>query len=182
MGLEKDQEIVDFVLNNQLDRGFKLLVSSYHQKVYWQVRRMVLIHEDADDVTQNVFIKIFQNLQTFRNESKLSSWIFRIAYNESLNFIHKRAKEIHQSADDYAVAMVDQLEHDEYFEGDAAELKLQKAISLLPEKQRVVFMMKYYDEMKYEDISAVLETSVGALKASYHHAVKKIEQYILNFD
>lgn len=180
--MEKDQEIVDLVANNQLEKGFKLLVNIYHQNVYWQVRRMVLIHEDADDVTQNIFIKVYQNLESFRNESKLSSWIFRIAYNESLNFIHKRAKEIHQSSDDYALNLVDRLENDEYFDGDEAELKLQRAISRLPEKQRVVFMMKYYEEMKYEDISNVLETSIGALKASYHHAVKKIEKYILELD
>ena len=180
--LDKDQEIIDLILDKQLDKGFKLLVGSYHQKVYWQVRRMVLIHEDADDVTQNIFIKIFQHLKDFRSEAKLSSWIYRIAYNESINFIQKRAKEIHTSVEDYTVSKVEDLEDDVYYTGDEIDLKLQKAIAKLPEKQRVIFMMKYYDEMKYEDISVVLETSVGALKASYHHAVKKIEQFIKEED
>ena len=143
---------------------------------------MVLIHEDADDVTQNIFIKIFQNLSSFRNESKLSSWIFRIAYNESINFIQKRAKEIHCSSDEYTLDIVESLEQDQYYTGDEIDLKLQKAIAKLPEKQRVIFMMKYYDELKYDEMSIILDTSVGALKASYHHAVKKIEQFIKDAD
>ena len=178
--LDKDQEIIGLIKSGQLEKGFKLLVSEYHQKIYWQVRRLVLIHDDADDVTQNIFIKIYQNLGDFRNEAKLSSWIYRIAYNESINFIQKRAKEIHQSVEDYSVSVADHLLDDEYFDGDKAEIVLQKAIAILPEKQRVIFMMKYYDELKYEEISQILETSVGALKASYHHAVKKIEQFIQN--
>ena len=180
--LEKDQVIIDFIVGKQVDKGFNLLVKSYHQKVYWQVRRMVLVHEDADDVTQNIFIKIFQHLKDFRSEAKLSSWIYRIAYNESLNFLQKRAKEIHRSTEDYTLGIVDQLEDDQYYSGEEIDLKLQKAIALLPEKQRVIFMMKYYDELKYEDISVILETSVGGLKASYHHAVKKIEQFIKESD
>ena len=178
--MDKDQEIIKLVKESQLEEGFRLLVSEYHQKIYWQVRRMVLIHEDADDVTQNIFIKIYQYLGDFRNEAKLSSWIYRIAYNESINFIHKRAKEIHQSVEDYTYFLADHLEEDHYFNGDEAEIILQKAIAKLPEKQRIIFMMKYYDELKYEEISMILETSVGALKASYHHAVKKIEQFITN--
>lgn len=180
--LDKDQEIIDLIVSQQIDKGFKLLVGSYHQKVYWQVRCMVLIHEDADDVTQNIFIKIFQHLKDFRSEAKLSSWIYRIAYNESINFIQKRAKEIHQSAEDYTLGVVDQLEDDQYYSGEEIDLKLQKAIAQLPEKQRVIFMLKYYDEMKYEEISSILDTSVGGLKASYHHAVKKIEQFIKESD
>lgn len=180
--MEKDQEIINLVSNRHIEQGFKLLVKIYHQKVYWQVRRMVLIHEDADDVTQNIFIKIFQNLSSFRNESKLSSWIFRIAYNESINFIQKRAKEIHCSSDEYTLDIVESLEQDQYYTGDEIDLKLQKAIAKLPEKQRVIFMMKYYDELKYDEMSIILDTSVGALKASYHHAVKKIEQFIKDAD
>lgn len=176
--MEKDQEIINLVENDRIEQGFKLLVNEYHQKVYWQVRRMVLIHEDADDVTQNIFIKIFQNLSTFRKEAKLSSWIFRIAYNESINFIQKRAKEIHCSSEDYTQDVVEHLEDDPFYSGDEIDLLLQKAIAHLPEKQRIIFMMKYYDELKYEEIASILETSVGALKASYHHAVKKIEQFI----
>ena len=177
-----EKEILKYIELNDLNSAFKLIVKQYSQQVYWQVRRMVLIHEDADDVTQNIFIKIFQHLGEFRKESKLSSWIYRIAYNESLNFIQKRAKEIHQSTDEYAAQVVDHLEEDPYFTGDEAELKLQKAIASLPEKQRIIFMMKYYDDLKYEEISSILNTSVGALKASYHHAVKKIEQLILETD
>ncbi len=176
--LDKDQQIIDLIKEAQLEKGFKLLVNHYHQKIYWQVRRMVLIHEDADDVTQNIFIKIYQYLGDFRNEAKLSSWIYRIAYNESINFMQKRAKEIHQSVEDYTLAITDHLQEDDYFDGDEAEIILQKAIANLPEKQRIIFMMKYYDELKYEEISSILDTSVGALKASYHHAVKKIEQFI----
>ena len=178
--MDTDQEIINLIKEAQFEKGFRLLVGKYHQKIYWQVRRMVLIHEDADDVTQNIFIKIYQYLGDFRNEAKLSSWIFRIAYNESINFIHKRAKEIHQSVEDYTLSVADHLLEDDYFDGDAAEIILQKAIAKLPEKQRVIFMMKYYDELKYEEISTILDTSVGALKASYHHAVKKIEQFIAN--
>lgn len=170
------------MLSNQIDLAFKLLVETYSQKVYWQVRRMVLIHEDADDVTQNVFIKIFQHLKDFRNESKLSSWIYRIAYNEAINFIQKRAKENHLTVDDYAFELTNKLEDDPFFEGDEAELKLQKAIQSLPEKQRIIFKLKYFEELKYDDIAVILETSVGGLKANYHHAVKKIEKYILEND
>ncbi|MGV0923196.1 RNA polymerase sigma factor [Empedobacter tilapiae] len=177
-----DQIILNYILNKDLETAFKLIIKDYHQKVYWQVRRMVLIHEDADDIAQNVFIKIYQNLSSFKNESKLSTWIFRITYNETINFIHKNAKEQNVSFEDYSMNIADDLSTDEYFTGDEIELKLQKAIASLPEKQRVVFMMKYYDEMKYEQISEILGTSVGALKASYHHAVTKIKEFLENED
>ncbi|MGV0829990.1 RNA polymerase sigma factor [Empedobacter brevis] len=176
-----DQLISTSQLKEDLDQTFKLIVKDYHQKVYWQVRRMVLIHEDADDITQNVFIKIYQNLSSFKNQSKLSTWIFRITYNETINFIHKNAKENNISFEDYSMNVADNLSSDEYFTGDEIEQKLQKAIASLPEKQRLVFMMKYYEELKYEQISDILGTSVGALKASYHHAVTKIKE-ILEFD
>lgn len=139
---------------------------------------MVLIHEDADDITQNVFIKIYQNLSNFKNESKISTWIFRITYNETINYINKNAKERNVSFEDYSIDVVDQLSSDEYYSGDEIDLKLQKAIASLPEKQRTVFLMKYFDELKYEQISEILGTSVGALKASYHHAVSKIKQFL----
>lgn len=177
-----DQKILDHILNKDWEQAFKLLVKDYHQRVYWQIRRMVLIHEDADDIAQNVFIKIYQNLNSFKNESKLSTWIFRITYNETINFIHKNAKEQNVSFEDYSMNIADDLSTDEYFTGDEIELKLQKAISSLPEKQRVVFMMKYYDEMKYEQISEISGTSVGALKASYHHAVTKIKEFLEDED
>lgn len=177
-----DQKILDHILNKDWEQAFKLLVKEYQQRVYWQIRRMVLIHEDADDIAQNVFIKIYQNLNSFKNESKLSTWIFRIAYNETINFIHKNAKEQNVSFEDYSMNIADNLSTDEYFTGDEIELKLQKAIASLPEKQRVVFMMKYYDEMKYEQISEISGTSVGALKASYHHAVTKIKEFLEDQD
>ena len=177
-----DQKILDHILNKDWEQAFKLLVKDYHQRVYWQIRRMLLIHEDADDIAQNVFIKIYQNLNSFKNESKLSTWIFRITYNETINFIHKNAKEQNVSFEDYSMNIADDLSTDEYYTGDEIELKLQKAIASLPEKQRVVFMMKYYDEMKYEQISEILGTSVGALKASYHHAVTKIKEFLEDED
>ncbi len=177
-----DQKILNHILNKDWEQAFKLLVKDYHQRVYWQIRRMVLIHEDADDIAQNVFIKIYQNLNSFKNESKLSTWIFRITYNETINFIHKNAKEQNVSFEDYSMNIADDLSTDEYYTGDEIELKLQKAIASLPEKQRVVFMMKYYDEMKYEQISEISGTSVGALKASYHHAVAKIKEFLEDED
>jgi len=177
-----DQKILDHILDKDWEQAFKLLVKDYHQRVYWQIRRMVLIHEDADDIAQNVFIKIYQNLNSFKNESKLSTWIFRITYNETINFIHKNAKEQNVSFEDYSMNIADDLSTDEYYIGDEIELKLQKAIASLPEKQRVVFMMKYYDEMKYDKISEILGTSVGALKASYHHAVTKIKEFLEDED
>jgi len=177
-----DQKILDHILNKDWEQAFKLLVKDYHQRVYWQIRRMVLIHEDADDIAQNVFIKIYQNLNSFKNESKLSTWIFRITYNETINFIHKNAKEQNVSFEDYSMNIADDLSTEEYYTGDEIELKLQKAIASLPEKQRVVFMMKYYDEMKYEQISEISGTSVGALKASYHHAVAKIKEFLEDED
>ena len=177
-----DQKILDHILDKDWEQAFKLLVKDYHQRVYWQIRRMVLIHEDADDIAQNVFIKIYQNLNSFKNESKLSTWIFRITYNETINFIHKNAKEQNVSFEDYSMNIADDLSTDEYYTGDEIELKLQKAIASLPEKQRVVFMMKYYDEMKYEQISEISGTSVGALKASYHHAVTKIKEFLEDED
>ncbi|WP_313359809.1 RNA polymerase sigma factor [Empedobacter sp.] len=177
-----DQKILDHILDKDWEQAFKLLVKDYHQRVYWQIRRMVLIHEDADDIAQNVFIKIYQNLNSFKNESKLSTWIFRITYNETINFIHKNAKEQNVSFEDYSMNIADDLSTDEYYTGDEIELKLQKVIASLPEKQRVVFMMKYYDEMKYEQISEISGTSVGALKASYHHAVAKIKEFLEDED
>ncbi|HAR74288.1 MAG TPA: RNA polymerase subunit sigma-70 [Flavobacteriaceae bacterium] len=180
--MQLDQKILNHILNKDWEQAFKLLVKDYHQRVYWQIRRMVLIHEDADDIAQNVFIKIYQNLNSFKNESKLSTWIFRITYNETINFIHKNAKEQNVSFEDYSMNIADDLSTDEYYTGDEIELKLQKAIASLPEKQRVVFMMKYYDEMKYEQISEISGTSVGALKASYHHAVAKIKEFLEDED
>lgn len=135
-------------------------------------------HDDTDDVLQNTFIKVFQNLKSFKGESKLFSWVYRIATNEAITFVSSKAKKNNISNEDIQQKALQNLVADDYFEGDAMEIKLQQAIAILPEKQQLVFKMKYYEDLKYEEISEILGTSVGALKASYHHAVKKIEDFI----
>lgn len=161
---------------------FNLLVKEYQQKVYWQVRRMVYNHEDANDLVQDIFVKIFKNYHTFKGESQLSSWIFRIAYNETINFINKRSKLNAVSIDEYIEMTANSLESDVYFDGNEIQLLLQKAIASLPERQRLVFLYKYYDELKYEEISDILGVSVGSLKATYHIAYSKIKELISNQD
>lgn len=162
------------------NEAFKKLVYEYQKPLYYHIRNIVLNHDDADDVLQNTFIKVFSNIQNFKGESKLFSWIYRIATNESLTFIEQRARKQGISNEELQQKSINKLESDVYFEGDIIQLKLQKAIALLPEKQQLVFKMKYFEEMKYENMSEILDTSVGALKASYHHAVKKIEEYLKN--
>ncbi|MBK9459279.1 MAG: RNA polymerase sigma factor [Chitinophagales bacterium] len=174
-----DQEILDLFKNDTTkEKGFSLLVRKYQEKIYWHVRRLVVDHDDANDVCQNIFIKVWTNLDKFKENSQLYTWLYRIATNESLTFLNQKRKKdsIPLATDDYDIG--EQLAADPYFEGDALQVKLQKAIAALPEKQRVVFLMRYYDETKYEDMSEMLDTSVGALKASYHHAAKKIEKYL----
>ena len=174
-----DQDILDKFRNPATkEAGFSLLMKKYQEKIYWLIRRIVIDHEDANDVCQNVFIKVWRNLDNFKENSQLYTWLYRIATNESLTFINQKNKRasIQISTDDYDLTK--QLEADPYFEGDKLQIQLQNAIASLPEKQRAVFLLRYYDEMKYEDMSEVLQTSVGALKASYHHAVKKIEKYL----
>jgi RNA polymerase sigma factor (sigma-70 family) len=171
-----EQIMAAFKVDTSKTQAFEWLLDAYQRKVYWHVRRIVINHDDADDVVQNTFIKVWENISSFRGESKLYTWIFRIATNESLNFLNKN-KPV-QSMEDTSPELVNHLVSSSYFNGDAAALKLQQAILLLPEKQRIVFNMKYFDNMKYEDMSEILDTSVGALKASYHHAVKKIEDFI----
>lgn len=158
---------------------FNQLVKTYHQKVYWQVRRMVLNHEDANDVTQDIFVKVYQKYDTFKGESKFSSWLYRVAYNETINFLNKQSKLQASSIDDYLEQSVNNLQADVFFDGDESALLLQKAIQTLPEKQRMVFMYKYFDELKYEEISKILNLSVGGLKATYHIAMNKIKDYVL---
>lgn len=157
---------------------FNTFVKEYHQKVYWQVRRMVYNHEDANDLVQDIFVKVYTNFEQFRGDAKLSSWVYRIAYNETINFLKKQAKERTLSLDELAIDAIDQLKDDIYFDGDESEILLQKAIAHLPEKQRLVFLYKYYDELKYDEIAEILGGSVGGLKASYHHAVNKIKDFI----
>ncbi|MEO0527595.1 MAG: RNA polymerase sigma factor [Bacteroidota bacterium] len=159
-------------------KAFEVLVNTYKERLYWHVRRIVLDHNDADDVLQNTFIKIYRNIDGFKGDSKLFSWMYRIATNESLTFLKVKSRKLGVSNEDLQDKMANNLEADVYFEGDEIQLKLQKAIAMLPEKQKLVFNMKYFEELKYEEISEILETSVGGLKASYHLAVKKLETYL----
>ena len=158
--------------------AFKKLLQLYQKPLYFHIRNIVLSHDDADDVLQNTFIKVFSNISKFKGDSKLYSWLYRIATNEALTFLKQKAKKSGISNEELQNKALNNLESDVYFEGDAIELKLQKAIAILPEKQQLVFKMKYFEEMKYEEMSKILDTSVGALKASYHIATKKIEEYI----
>lgn len=159
-------------------KAFEVLVNTYKERLYWHIRRIVINHDDADDVLQNTFIKVYRNIDGFKGNSKLYSWMYRIATNESLTFLNQKSKKLGVTNEEYQESLVENLESDVYFEGDAIQLKLQQALATLPEKQRLVFNMKYFEEMKYEEISEVLETSVGGLKASYHLAVKKLEAYL----
>jgi RNA polymerase sigma-70 factor (ECF subfamily) len=158
--------------------AFRELISQYKERLYWHIRKIVITHDDADDVLQNTFIKIFKNIDQFKEDSKLYSWMYRIATNESITFINKRAKERNIDSTEIHTELVSSLQSDVYFSGDEIQLILQKAIATLPQKQQLVFNMKYFDDLKYHEISEILETSVGALKASYFHAVNKIENYI----
>ena len=160
------------------EQAFRVLINQYKERLYWHVRKIVISHDDADDILQNTFIKIFKNINKFNEQSKLYSWMYRIATNESITFINKRAKERSVDISEYHEQLASTLESDDFFSGDEIQLILQKAIATLPQKQQLVFNMKYFDELKYNEISEILETSVGALKASYFHAVKKIEKYI----
>jgi len=161
--------------------AFGKVIEHYSQQLYWQIRRMVIDHDDANDVLQNTFMKAWTSIDNFRGDAKLSTWLYKIAINESITFINKKKVMNQLSIDDDDSFLVNSLESDKWFDGDEAQVKLQRAIATLPEKQRLVFNMRYYDEMKYEDMSEILGTSEGALKASYHHAVKKIEQYFEQF-
>lgn len=154
--------------------AFRELLKQYKERLYWHIRKIVLNHDDADDVLQNTFIKIYNNINSFKEESKLYSWMYRIATNEAITFLNLKAKRNNNTLENEKDFALNQLEADVYFEGDAIQLKLQKAIASLPEKQQLVFNMKYFDDLTYEELSEILETSVGALKASYHLAVKKI--------
>lgn len=177
-----DSELVEMLREPRTRReGFAVLVKQYSEKLYWKVRRIVLCHEDANDVLQNVFIKVWSNLQNFQGKSSLSTWLYRIAVNESLDFLRKQKLADKVSADE-DVSVASRLMSDEYFDGDEVQARLQEAVARLPEVQRMVFNLKYFEEMKYSEMSQILNTSEGALKASYHLAVKKITEYLHLFD
>lgn len=159
-------------------KAFEMLINTYKERLYWHIRRIVLDHDDADDVLQNTFIKVFRSIDGFKGDSKLYSWMYRIATNESLTFLKQKSRKLGVNSEALQERMANNLQADVYFEGDEIQYQLQQAIATLPEKQKLVFNMKYFEELKYEEISEILETSVGGLKASYHHAVKKIESYL----
>ena len=171
--------LIEQLINVQTkEKAFRELISLYKERLYWHVRKIVISHDDTDDVLQNTFIKIYKNISKFNQESKLFSWMYRIATNEAITFINKRNKERKVDISEVQEQIVSTLESDIYFSGEEVQEILQKAIASLPQKQQLVFNMKYFDNMKYTEISEILGTSVGALKASYFHAVKKIESYI----
>ncbi|MBP5771542.1 MAG: sigma-70 family RNA polymerase sigma factor [Bacteroidaceae bacterium] len=177
-----EQQVVEQLRDeNRREQAFTVLVDHFKEQLYWQIRRMVFSHDDADDVLQNSFIKAWTGLDGFRGEARLSTWLFRIASNETLNFLERKRQSLSLD-DDAAVGVAARLESDPYFDGDETERQLQEAIAQLPDKQRQVFNLKYFDEMKYEDMSDLLGTSVGALKASYHHAVRKISDFFHQHD
>ena len=159
---------------------FTQIIQKYQEKLYALIRRIIISHDDTNDVLQNVFIKVWNNLNSFREDSQLFTWLYKIATNESLNFLEKRKKNRYYSLIDDESDLINKIKADETFDGNKIEWKLQLAIQKLPEKQKIVFNLRYYEEMPYDEMSEILETSAGALKASYHHAVKKIEEYILN--
>lgn len=174
-----DKELIAGIKNEDTcNYYFNLLMRKYQERLYWHIRRMVIVHDDADDVLQNVFIKAWKGLGKFREDANLFTWLYRIATNETITFLNNKKKKIFLPLVNIEKDLAESLESDVFYSGDKIQLKLQKALLKLPKKQRVVFNMKYFDEMKYEDISDVLGTSVGALKASYHHAVQKIETFL----
>jgi RNA polymerase sigma-70 factor (ECF subfamily) len=177
-----DREILDQFSNPETrNYAFNLLVCQYQKRLYWHIRKMVIDHDDSDDILQNVFIKAFNGLGNFREDSKIFTWLYRIATNECITFLNAKKRRFFIPMVDVEHQLSQNLENDSYFNGDRIQMRLQQAILTLPEKQRLVFNMKYFEDMKYEDMSEILGTSVGALKASYHHAVKKIEEFMKRF-
>lgn len=173
-----DTQILSLVQNpTRREEGFRLLLQKYQERLYWHIRRLVLDHEDANDVLQNVLIKVYRNIQKFEGKAQLYTWLYRIATNESLTFLNKKKKKLAISLDEEVAGLANTLLADEYFDGAQAQIKLQQALLRLPEKQKLVFSLRYFEGLPYEEISKILEISKGGLKASYHHAVKKIEQF-----
>jgi len=175
----RSDDNISELLKEDLNKGFRLLVEKYSSKLYWHIRRLVIIHEDADDALQNTFMNAWRSIDNFRSDSSLYTWLYSIATNEALTLINKRKRNAAVSINDLESYFANSQEGSTWFDGDEAQIKLQNAVLQLPEKQRIVFNLKYYNEMTYEEMSKVLKTSEGALKASYHYAVKKIEKTII---
>ncbi|MBW6480651.1 MAG: RNA polymerase sigma factor [Bacteroidales bacterium] len=176
-----DEQLLELFHNSDNPNyAFNLLIKKYQEKVYWHVRRLVIDHEDTNDIVQDVFVKAWKNLDNFRAESGLFTWLYRIATNEALTFLKSKKRRFFIPWHDVENTLTQRLETDAHFSGNEIQKKLQKAILSLPEKQRIVFNLRYYDELKYEEMSKILDTSEGALKASYHHAAKKVEEYVKN--
>lgn len=174
-----DQDVLDLITAPATrEQGYRLLVQTYHQNLYWQVRKLVITHDDAHDVVQNVFIKVYKGIKNFKGDSKLSSWLYRIAYNESMTHLKVKARMKQVSSQELLVHLTERLEADVYFEGDAIQLALQKALATLPDRQREIFNYRYFDDLKFREIAAVLDLSEGAVKSSYHIAAKKVEQHL----
>ena len=178
--LSDSELLVEFRNPVTKEKAFTYLIKKYQEKLYWHLRRMVVDHDDANDVLQNVMIRVWNGLENFREDSQLYTWLYRVATNECLTFLEQQKKRTSVSLSDVESGLENKIKADQNFDGNKLEWKLQLGIQQLPEKQRIVFQLRYYDEMPYEEMSKVLETSEGALKASYHHAVKKIEDYIKN--
>jgi RNA polymerase sigma factor (sigma-70 family) len=178
--IDDNELLAEFAIESQRQQAFRKIIDKYQKRIYWHIRKIVIDHDDTDDLTQDTFIKAWNALPEFRQDSQLYTWLYRIATNEALNFLRKKKNRKTVALESGEYDLSDTLRSSPYINGDKLQLKLQHAILTVPEKQRLVFNMKYFDAMKYEDMSTVLDTSVGALKASYHHAVKKIEAYFEN--
>ena len=175
----KENEIIEHLQKGtKTNEAFQALISEHKVRLYWHIRTIVKLHEDADDVLQNTFIKVFKNIKSFKGDSKLFSWMYRIATNESITFLNKKAKKMKLSDQELNDFLIDSLESDVYFEGSEIQLQLQKAIDTLPQQQKTVFNMRYFEDIPYEEMSEILGSSVGALKSNYHHARKKVEKFL----
>ncbi len=175
----EDKELLEKLRNEESrNYGFNLLVRKYQERIYWHIRKMVIDHDDADDLVQDVFVKVYRSIDKFREDAQLYTWIYRIATNECLTFLNKKRKRFFLPIGDVEGELNKKLDSSNHIDGDEIQMRLQRALLKLPDKQRMVFNMKYFDDLKYEDIANITDTSVGALKASYHHAVKKIEDYL----
>jgi len=179
--LKKEKHLLKLLKkDSSSEKAFKLLLELYQEQLYWHIRKIVLIHEDSNDILQNTFIKAFKYLGNFKGNSSIKTWMYRIAYNESIDYLNNKKKHLQISSQELNNKILQDLQEDIYFEGDAIELLLQKALLSLPNKQRTVFRMRYYDDLKFKEIAEVLKTSEGSLKASYHIAAKKIAAFVTN--